>query len=232
MAANFFSKLPRLQYSFLINGSKQQHDLANITIKYALSYKQSKDLSSLYKFYWVENLRPDTFAEKYYGSNELYWLGLSSSGIYDVHNELPKNDTQLFDYLFKKYKDSEGFIGFLTEMFKNDPLYTRQNDPEYNYPPSYKYSEDSHALMLSEQTNYDNMYSYVSNTVHHYKDSDGDVVDQAFNPNSSPVTILDYEEKENEDKRLVNIIDSYYASQIRTEFDNAMNELQADLKNV
>jgi hypothetical protein len=201
MAANFFKKVPRTPYKFNVDGVVESHDMTNISIKYILSYQNAKKTSNIYKFAWVNDLRPDSFADKYYGTDELYWLGLFSGGIYDIHNELPKNDNQLLKYMFLKYRYTQEYITFCDT--KTPPL---QKDDEETF------------------------YLYAATTIHHHRDIDGDIVDSTT-PGAIPVSILEYEQEENEKKRYVNIIDSSFSSRLRSEYDSAMNKLQAELKN-
>lgn len=118
MASNFFKKIPRVEYKFRYNDKEETHDMVNVTVKYVLSYKTRKNMSDLYKFSWPDNLRPDSFAEAYYGMNELYWLGLFSGNIYDIHNELPRNETQLFKHNFLKYKEDSNFVAWAAQNSK------------------------------------------------------------------------------------------------------------------
>lgn len=109
MAANFFRKIPKVAYNFKVGDEIETHEVKNISIKYSLSYDRNKRSSNIYKFAWLDDLRPDEFAEKYYGLSELYWLGLFSGGVYDIHNELPRNDRQLLEFNFLKYKADPNF---------------------------------------------------------------------------------------------------------------------------
>lgn len=128
MASNFFRKIPRVEYKFKYSDKEETHNMVNVTVKYVLSYKTRKNMTDLYKFSWPDNLRPDSFAEAYYGMNELYWLGLFSGNIYDVHNELPRNENQLFKYNFLKYKEDPGFLDWAT---LNSKLPTEESVFEY-----------------------------------------------------------------------------------------------------
>lgn len=199
MTANFFKKIPRTPYKFNLDNKVESHDMTSISIKYTLSYQNAKKTSDLYKFAWINDLRPDSFADKYYGTDELYWLGLFSGGIYDVHNELPKNDRQLLKYMFKKYSETSGYISWCQVNNRS-------------------------------QADEENLYQYCFDTIHHYEDSDGDIV-ESTTQGAVPVSILEHEENQNEKKRYINIIDSSFSSRFRSEYDSAMNKLQAELKN-
>ena len=197
MAATFFRKIPRVKYEFEINGSVETHDMINTTIKYILSYQKAKKTSDIYKFAWLNDLRPDSFADTYYNTDSLYWLGLFSGGIYDIHNELPKNDNQMVKYLFRKYKDDSRYTQYCTSS----------NKPK----------------------NYESVYAFAFTTINHYEDADGDIVD-ASTPGKIPVTVMEYEDRLNESKRYINIIDVSYGPRFEAEFNSAMNKLQAELE--
>lgn len=204
MAANFFRKIPRILYEFEINGSIETHSLTNTSIKFDLRYGESKKLSGIYKFAWLDNLRPDTFAETYYGLNELYWLGLMSGGIYDIHNELPKDDSTLILQSYAKYKDTPEFNAFcITNNFQKglEEFYLFATQTIHHH-------EDSDGDWVDPAHNTQTTPVYIL---------------------SNGIT-KGYEDTLNESKRYVNIIDSSFGPKFRAEYDAAMNKLQSELE--
>lgn len=212
MPATFFKKMPRVNYQFKIDGVVEKHDIVNTSIKYILSYQKSKNTSDIYKFAWVDGLRPDSFADRYYGKDGLFWLGLFSAGVYDIHNELPRTDQQLLDHLSIKYV--------------NDQAYT-----QYCIARNYIKDEQSMYSFLYETTHHyvDEQGDVVDGL---YYGSDALPLSPQPNlpPNGTPVSIMDYEIEENEKKRYVNIIDSSFASRFEAEYQSAMNKIQSELE--
>jgi len=84
-------------------------------------------------------------------------------------------------------------------------------DPFYDLPLSQKEIKD---YTVSK---YNNIYD-----IHHYELSDGSIVPEGT-LNSIPVTNLEYEEKENEKKRNIKIIDPSFIKQILTEQEGLLN---------
>lgn len=212
MPATFFKKIPRVQYEFEIDGVVEKHDMVNTSIKYILSYQKSKKTSDIYKFAWLNDLRPDTFALRYYGKDGLFWLGLFSGGIYDIHNELPKTDEQLLNQLYLKYE--------------NDPAFT-----QYCLARNYIKDQESMYMFLDSTVHHyvDENGDIVDGL---YYDQQGIPLQPQPNlpPNGTPVSILEYELDENEKKRYVNIIDTSFGPRFEAEYESAMNKLQSELE--
>lgn len=189
---NFFSKFPKIDYTF---PDGTIHKLTDINIKYALSDLVKSKADVFYPFAYRDEDRPDIISDKYYDSVDYYWLFLMSNDIFDVNHDLPINYNIFNDYLVKKYKDDAIAIGY-TE-------------------------------------NADDVIGYCFETIHHYEDKDGFTIDyDSFLTlgQTSTIFIYDYEFKLNESKRAVRFIEADRKNEIRTELDDKLRKLRADLK--
>lgn len=66
---------------------------------------QTSTVFTKYKIIGEE--RPEQVAEKIYGSSEYDWVVLISNNIINVRTEWPLTDSELSDYLFRKYTEAE-----------------------------------------------------------------------------------------------------------------------------
>lgn len=194
MGASFFRKFPKIPYRFNTASGIETHDMVNIGIKFVISAHARTNLGQYRPYQWLINRRPDVLASLYYGSDEMFWIPLMSGGIYDIHNELPRDDYQLMCHLFLKYKDDPEFIAF------------GAGNPTV-----------------------EDMYQFSFQKIAEYRDADGDVVDPTVVTNAHPIKLIDYEYELNEALVNVNILGDIHAPTIRSQFVQAINEVNADL---
>lgn len=107
---SYFERFPKINYKFRYtdnNGKKINltKNMTNITVRFVLSQEVIDLSSAFYPFQWPDTERPDSFAHKYYGNDDLYWLVMYSGEKFDVHNEFPKDDKQFYNYLYRKYRE-------------------------------------------------------------------------------------------------------------------------------
>lgn len=132
---NYFSKYPKIEYTFA-DGTIQQ--LTDINVRLQLSSEVSAKTDAFYPYGWREQDRPDTIADKYYNSEDLYWLVLQSNNIYDAYHELPMGESVFIKYLRNKYKD----------MVEEDNL---ENILDYVTSTIHHY-EDKDGFIIDEET--------------------------------------------------------------------------------
>lgn len=112
---NFYSKFPKIDYKF---PDGTTHQLTDINIKYTLSNLVKTRLDSFYPFAYRDQDRPDILADKYYDSDNYYWLVLMSNDIFDINHDFAIPSNIFNEYLYKKYEDSAIATG-LTGNFDN-----------------------------------------------------------------------------------------------------------------
>lgn len=144
--------------------------------------------------------RPDTIADKYYGSSEYYWVVFFSNNAFDLYYDFPM-DRRTFDkYLIDKYSDT---YSTATETFFSG--------------------------VMGAPGNFDDrLITYLSEVVHHYEDSDGFIVDkQTYDLDTAgsrrEVSIYDYEFELNERKREIKLLDVRLLNQIVSEVEDSLN---------
>lgn len=105
---NYFSKFPKIDYKFA-DGSTQ--NLTDINIKFALS-QITKTSKVFYPYEWSDNDRVDILADKYYDSDDYYWLVMLSTDSFDINHDFAIPDNIFIKYLIKKY---EKFVDIKSE---------------------------------------------------------------------------------------------------------------------
>tara|TARA_Y100001973_G_scaffold106506_1_gene184859 strand:- start:935 stop:1504 length:570 start_codon:yes stop_codon:yes gene_type:complete len=81
----------------------------------------------------------------------------------------------------------------------------------------------------SGQESFESVIEYTYQTIHEYRDSDGDVIDYETyhnTPESIAVSIYDYEFEKNEEKRDIRLISDNLSSRIQTELEKKLNDVK------
>lgn len=110
---NLYSKFPKIDYKFA-DGTVRT--LTDINIKYGLSDLVKNTADVFYPFAYRDQDRPDILADKYYDSDNFYWLVLLSNDIFDTNHDLPIKHDDFNRYLANKYKVGALSSGY-TENF-------------------------------------------------------------------------------------------------------------------
>lgn len=108
---NLYSKFPKIDYKFADGTTRT---LTDINIKYGLSDLVKSSADTFYPFIYREQDRPDILADKYYDSDNYYWLVLLSNGVFDVQHDFPIKSDDFNRFLVNKYK-SDALIAGYTE---------------------------------------------------------------------------------------------------------------------
>jgi hypothetical protein len=108
--ANYFRKLPDLDYPSLLNDRKSSSDTVRVKNLFRRA-KLREDFFSRFisftKYKIVGDDRPDTVSEKIYGSPNLDWVILLVNNIIDIKNDWPMTDYDLNVYLTDKYTEDQ-----------------------------------------------------------------------------------------------------------------------------
>ena len=103
--ANYFSKFPKLYYSY--DNFNNADLITNIMARFSLE-KETKDNTAIYYEYDIrEGDTPEIIANKIYGSPERHWIVLMMNDIVDPQYEWPLTTITLNNYIDKKYSTSE-----------------------------------------------------------------------------------------------------------------------------
>lgn len=103
---SYFRELPDVNYqSFL---QKRRSSLEYIKVKNLFRRVKLRDdlqyaFTLFYKYQIEEGERPDTVAEKLYGSADLDWVVMITAGIINVRNDWPLSDKDIYQFTEDKY---------------------------------------------------------------------------------------------------------------------------------
>jgi hypothetical protein len=121
----YFRELPNVQYqSFLTEAnSSDDYVLAKNLFRRAKLIDEAYNFSTVFYKYEIEDgERPDTVAEKIYGSSDLDWVVLITAGIIHIRDEWPLSNYQLYNYAENKYGTELNTIRFYETIEVKDSL--------------------------------------------------------------------------------------------------------------
>ena len=119
----FFREFPNLRYpSFLSDKSSSLDyvEVKNIFRRIKLR-DDLKNNFTVFNYYQIPmGYRPDMVADEEYGSPELDWVILMTAGIINVRNEWPLSDKDVYDFALEKYGTNLNTVRFYeTKEIKN-----------------------------------------------------------------------------------------------------------------
>tara|TARA_B100001939_G_scaffold315892_1_gene301448 strand:+ start:670 stop:1335 length:666 start_codon:yes stop_codon:yes gene_type:complete len=106
----YFRELPNVEYEspFSDRVSNSTYVLTKNIFK---RMKIRDDLQNIFtifdKYEIAQGARPDTVAEELYGSSNLDWVVIISSGIININDEWPMSEQALYEYTVNKYGSVE-----------------------------------------------------------------------------------------------------------------------------
>jgi hypothetical protein len=102
----YFRELPDILYQSQASDRNSSRDYVRVKNLFR-RVKLRDDLQNVFtlfnKYQISEGERPDTVAEKLYGSSEYDWVVLLTAGIINVYDQWPLSDKDLYQYAENKY---------------------------------------------------------------------------------------------------------------------------------
>jgi hypothetical protein len=179
----YFSNFPNLEYAVSVNKAGHTTD---ISIKDYFRLLLPRDdiykEDTLYTTYYVmDGERPDQISYKEYGDEQFYWVILQINGIIDYNNEWPLSSVELEKYILSKYVSWPK----AKEVHHWETVETKNSDGVVVLPKEMYVDEDF---------------------IYYYADSDGTILSSL----PSAVTNYEYEERVNERKSHIQILNARY----------------------
>lgn len=189
--SNYFTFFPTIQHD--LKDENKSTELTNILRRFRVKPK-TKSMTSVYYDYTVqEGDRPDTIADKYYGSSKLSWIVLHYN---DITN--PYYDWPLFGREFTQYIiDSYGSVTSATSTVKHYYKILAEENVLFN---GVKQAREEIRIDLKT-------YNSLSGTPHLRRSE----------------TQYEYEEAQNEKRRRIKILDRRYANQLIKELASVLD---------
>jgi len=102
----YFRELPDVNYESFLPNKKSSFEyikVKNLFRRVKLRDDLQNILTLFNKYQIEEGERPDTVAERIYGSADLDWVVLISAGIINVRNDWPLSDNDIYQFTEEKY---------------------------------------------------------------------------------------------------------------------------------
>lgn len=222
MASTYFKHHPLIDYQFEINNKLKTIPAKDLMIRTNLIREASKNQAAFYEYIWQDHDRADTVAEKYYGSADFWWVVLLSHQVYDPYYDLPIPRISFDEYLRRKYahledKATASLVGVVSKskerILNVDPIIWYLQE---TYLPNYPEDKPNEFVDLA----------------HHYEDGDGDYIDldtykTLADDNKKIVSYYQWEERENDRRRRVKLLDRRYLTQFVIEQEDLIKNVVA-----
>jgi len=179
----YFSNFPNIEYAVSVNKAGHTND---ITIKDYFRLLLPRDdiykEDTLYNTYYVmDGERPDQISYKEYDDEQFYWVILQINGIIDYYNEWPLSSVELEKFMLTKYGSWEE----TKEVHHWETVETKNSEGNIVLPKG----------------------MYVDETfVYYYTDQNETILSSL----PSAVTNYEYEERVNERKSHIQILNARY----------------------
>lgn len=208
--ANYFSKFPKLDYSY--NNFNTFDYVTNIVARFALE-KQTKDNTVIYYEYDIrEGDTPEIIASKVYGSAERHWIVLSMNDIVDPQYDWPLTTITLNNYIDSKYSSSE----YANSTISGDGLIYAQSNIHSYYKVITTTIPNGNKIVNKYQID-SNTYANVSSSTSSLTLQDSAVITIATTKTTK--TYYDYEVEENENKRKIKLLKNDFVGILENELE-------------
>ena len=199
MAKNYFRNIPDFEY---VNRTKDGQFISNYT-QVKNFFKKGKiredlfqDLTVFEKYNVKGDDRPDNVANEIYGDPNLDWVVLLSNNIVNIYNEWPLNQQAFENYVLDKY----GTVAKLDEIHHYESNEVKDMSGIIIFPKGVRVS--------------------AAQSVSYYEQLSEEVI--TVNPISNAVTNYQYEQKVNDDKRIIFLIKSIYLNVVFDDLEEMM----------
>lgn len=221
---SYFRELPNIAYQ-----SNLQHKISSkeyIAIKNLFRRVKVRDSiqdqATLYsKYVILQGQRPDTVAEKFYGSSDLDWVVVLTAGITNIREQWPLSNKDLYVYADNKYGTELNDIHHYETLEVKDSKGRlilppgQRVDKDFSIPAPYQYKQ----TVVGIGTTTVSSNSYTATGAYENTKYSG-------NSDINPVIGISnfvYETIENEKKRKIFLLKSEYLGQYLREIRTIMN---------
>ena len=197
--SNYFKQLPNFDYISRINERKSNRDfleVKNLFRRPLIREDIFSNFMSFTKYKIVGDERPDQIAYKIYGDEDLDWVILLANNIINVRDEWPMTQGDFNNYLSEKYGDTGG-----VDLIKHYETIQIQDSKGKIFVPKGKIVDSTFkATFLDSGTNQLVEVSPIQG-----------------------ITYRTYEERLQDDKRNINILESRFLSYVIDEVETLLD---------
>ena len=205
----YFRHLPNIAYQSPLSHKNRSDDyivIKNIFRRTKLFDFLSSNVSVFQKFVIGDGARPDTVAEDLYGDSSLDFVVILTAGITNINQQWPIQDHQVYDFALEKY----GSEAEMTSIHHYETLEIVDDKGRLILPPELIVDGDfkiSGTVNKYPSTRY-TLKSLTGNRQLDDKDEFSVTTDNI----ASPVTNLEFEYKENEKRREIDVLRNSYVN--------------------
>ena len=205
----YFRHLPNIAYQSPLSHKNRSDDyiiIKNIFRRTKLFDFLSSNVSVFQKFVIGDGARPDTVAEDLYGDSSLDFVVILTAGITNINHQWPIQDHQVYDFALEKY----GSEAEMTSIHHYETLEIIDDKGRLILPPELIVDGDfkiSGTVNKYPSTRY-TLKSLTGNRQLDDKDEFSVTTDNI----ASPVTNLEFEYKENEKRREIDVLRNSYVN--------------------
>ena len=197
--SNYFKQLPNFDYISRINERKSNRDflqVKNLFRRAVIREDIFTDFMSFTKYKIVGDERPDQVAYRVYGDEDLDWVVLLANNIINVRDEWPMSQGDFNNYLSEKYGDTGG-----VDLIKHYETIQIQDSKGKIFVPKGKIVDSTFkATFLDSGTNQLVEVSPIQG-----------------------ISYRTYEERLQDDKRNINILESRFLSYVIDEVETLLD---------
>ena len=197
--SNYFKQLPNFDYVSRINERKSNRDyleVKNLFRRPVIREDIFSDFMSFTKYKIEGDERPDQVAYNVYGDEDLDWVVLLANNIINVRDEWPMSQGDFNNYLSEKYGDTGG-----TDLIKHYETIQIQDSKGKIFVPKGKIVDSTFkATFLDSGTNQLVEVSPIQG-----------------------ISYRTYEERLQDDKRNINILESRFLSYVIDEVETLLD---------
>jgi hypothetical protein len=219
--------------------------MSDILFRIKVNRDAIRKSSFLMPYTITENETPEMVSYNFYGTPLYHWVILLINEIVDPREEWPINERQMLKKIALQYsvlvtgtvstiKDSDIVTGtetnFLDELKVGDFLYKNSNTEHLgridavisNTSLRLTKSSDITYQGVMKKCDFNQVYEYREIEYGYVVDFDAQLIalEQIY-----PVTIYEYENEKNEEKRFIRVLDPNFITEFVTEFNRAYTEI-------
>ena len=201
--SNYFSQVPNFEYISRINERQTNSDfikVKNIFRRAIIREDLFADFMAFTKYKINGDMRPDAVAYEVYGDEDLDWVILISNNIINVRDEWPLTQNDFNNYLIEKY----GNEGAVDEIKHYETIEVKDSKGKIFVPKGKIVDSTYKVRFLDSGTNRITEVNPVSG-----------------------ISYRTYEQKLQDDKRNINILESGYLAQVIDDIETVLDYEQS-----
>jgi len=198
--------------------------LKNILTRAALLPQLETNPLLFYTYTSQEGDTPETVAYKYYGDQYRYWMVLYGNGSLDPQFDWPLASRQFNDFIIAKYtNDAANTLSISANTITSNQILSYVQNTIHHYDKIIATTDNTTKTQSIKTIEIDaNSANQVLTGITTITFSDGSSATQSVSVN--PVSIYDYENTLNENKRNIKLINNSYVGAMESQFQSLMSK--------